>query len=555
MPYNPLRFGSLKIFEEEKNMPSFNFLVVGGGIAGLSFALKAAETGTVAVLFKRNKELSSTSWAQGGIAAVAGQDDLASLHIKDTLTTGEGLSDPKIVELVVTEGPKRVAELIKLGVQFDKEANSENFHLHQEGGHSRRRIFHAADATGSAIQKSLLKEAQANSQITFFENADAIDLITTHKIGQGLRAPNRVIGCYVLREDNSIETFAAEKILLATGGAGKVYLYTSNPDVATGDGIAMAYRAGCRIANMEFFQFHPTCLFHPVAKSFLITEAMRGEGAKLLRIDGTPFMERYHPSAELAPRDVVARAIDHELKISGDEYVLLDITHRPPEFVREHFPTIYEKCLSLGIDITTQPIPVVPAAHYCCGGVVVDENGKTDIENLHAAGECAHTGLHGANRLASNSLLEGVVFGYRAGVESASTRTSTPNNFEIPEWDDSGTVLSEEQVIISQNWDEIRRFMWNYVGIVRSDKRLERALRRSKMIEHEIHDYYWNFQVTADLLELRNLNLVAQLVIKSAMKRKESRGLHYTIDHPNKDPQFAADTVIFPGEAETDSLS
>jgi len=523
----------------------FDFLVIGGGIAGLSFALKVADKGTVAVLFKREAQISSTSWAQGGIAAVAEADDNIELHIEDTLKTGGGLSDPNIVELVVSEGPARVQELVDLGVEFDREEDS-SFHLHREGGHSRRRVFHSADATGYEIQRALLQAARKHKNISLFENVSAIDLITTRKLGIDFHKPNRALGAYILMGPKKIEAFVADKILMATGGAGKVYLYTSNPDIATGDGIAMCYRAGCRVANMEFFQFHPTCLYHPDAKSFLITEAMRGEGARLRRRDGDLFMHRYDDAQELAPRDIVARAIDHEMKISGHEHVLLDITHKSPEFIREHFPTIYKRCLEYGYDITTQSIPVVPAAHFCCGGVVTDEWGRTDIENLYAAGECAHTGLHGANRLASNSLLEGVVFGHRTANHALQNFNRSPRQEPIPEWDTRGAVESEEQVIISQNWDEIRRFMWNYVGIVRSDKRLERALRRSEIIEQEITDYYWNFHVTSDLLELRNLSLVSNLVIRCAMQRKESRGLHYTIDHPHKDDAFLKDTVIAP---------
>lgn len=532
-------------------MKKYDFLVIGGGIAGLSYALEVAKHGTVAVLFKKGLEDSSTSMAQGGIAAVTTPEDSFEHHIEDTLITGGGLSHKNIVEIVVTEGPERVLELEEFGADFDKDGAG--FHLHREGGHSRRRIFHTADTTGYAIQKALLKQAKKDPKITFFPWANAIDIITTRKLGIDADKPNRAVGAYVLLQDRSVEEFVADKILLATGGAGKVYLYTSNPDVATGDGIAMAYRAGCRVGNMEFFQFHPTCLYHPNAKSFLITEAMRGEGAILKRRNGEPFMAKYHPDKELAPRDVVARAIDNEIKTHGDDFVLLDITHRPPEFIKEHFPNIYQTCLTFGIDITKQPIPVVPATHYCCGGVVVDEFARTDVDNLYAAGECAHTGLHGANRLASNSLLEGVVFGYRAAQHSVKTfeRSVTPL---IPAWNAGTAVDSDEEVVITQNWDEIRRFMWNYVGIVRTTKRLQRALERCKLIQKEIDEYYWKFKVTPDLLELRNLNLVASFVIRCAMARKESRGLHYTLDYPTTSDAFLSDTILKPDETTTATI-
>jgi L-aspartate oxidase len=525
-------------------MKQFDFLVIGGGIAGLTFALEAAKVGTVAVLVKKAFEESSTSWAQGGIAAVTAADDNFDLHIQDTLVAGAGLCRRETVEIVVKEGPERVQELIEFGVRFDKAEGGEGYHLHREGGHSRRRIFHSADATGAEIQKTLLKAARREARISFFPYTSAIDLITTHKLGIETNKPNRALGAYVYFAPGKIEAITARKILVATGGAGKVYLYTSNPDVATGDGIAMCYRAGARVANMEFFQFHPTCLFHPQAKSFLITEAMRGEGAKLKRINGEEFMHKYHELKELAPRDIVARAIDNEMKKCGEEYVLLDITHREPKFIREHFPTIYQKCLSFGFDITATPIPVVPAAHYCCGGVVSDLDGRTDIDALYVAGECAHTGLHGANRLASNSLLEGVVFGYRAAQHAIQTFQAHQPHPAIPAWDPGAATDSDESVVITQNWDEIRRFMWNYVGIVRTSKRLERALRRCELISQEIGEYYWNVNVTPDLIELRNLSLVAELVIRCAIARKESRGLHYTLDYPELAATGVEDTVI-----------
>lgn len=530
-------------------MNRFDFLVIGGGIAGLTYALEVAEVGTVAVLFKKGMIESSTSWAQGGVAAVTAADDTVALHQHDTEVAGAGLCHPDIVSIVVTEGPARVQELIARGARFDKDAVAGGFHLHREGGHSRRRIFHAADATGAEIQRSLLEAAKRNPNITFITHANAIDLITTHKLGLHPSEPNRAIGAYVLLNDRTVEVFLADKILMATGGAGKVYLYTSNPDVASGDGIAMSYRAGARVANMEFFQFHPTCLFHPRAKSFLITEAMRGEGAKLKRINGAEFMAAYHPDRELAPRDVVARAIDNEMKKHGEDCVLLDISHRDPAFVREHFPTIYAKCLEFGFDITQGPVPVVPAAHYLCGGIVVDAHGRTDIEGLYAAGECAHTGLHGANRLASNSLLEGLVFGHRAAADSRARFRAYAPVESVPVWNPGSATSSDEQVVIKQNWDEIRRFMWNYVGIVRTNKRLERALRRCELIEQEIREYYWNFYVTSNLLELRNLNLVANLVIRCALARHESRGLHYNLDYPEARETERRDTIVSTGTA------
>jgi L-aspartate oxidase len=523
-------------------MKKFDFLVIGGGIAGLTYALQVAKHGSVGILFKKDTGSSSTLWAQGGIAAVNQPDDSFDLHIQDTLTCGSGLCKPEIVNIVVSEGPDRVHELIELGTHFDT-TDQGDFHLHREGGHSRRRIFHAGDATGFEIQRALLEAVKRTPNIELIAHASAIDLITTHKLGINTGQPNKVLGAYVLRDGVPIEPYLADKVLVATGGAGKIYLYTSNPDVASGDGIAMCYRAGCRVANMEMFQFHPTCLYHPQAKSFLITEAMRGEGAKLLRITGEPFMHKYHEQKELAPRDIVARAIDAEMKLHGDDYVLLDISHRDAAFIREHFPTIYERCLTYGFDITKQPLPVVPAAHYLCGGVLSDQHGRTDIVDLYVAGECSCTGLHGANRLASNSLLEGVVFGYRAAHHSIENRGKHSVSVVPPPWDPGNAVDSDEQVVITQNWDEIRRTMWNYVGIVRTTKRLERALHRMELIRREIQEYYRQCIVTSDLLELRNLSLVAELVIRSALARKESRGLHYTLDYKEMLP-VAEDTVL-----------
>ncbi len=529
-------------------MKKFDFLVIGGGIAGLTFALEVAERGSVAILFKKKLEESNTAWAQGGIAAVADRDDDFSLHIKDTEIAGAGICDHETVKIVVTEGPARVQELIERGARFDKHlgTSSGEYDLTREGGHSKRRIFHAADATGWEILRALLARAREHKNIHFFTDCSAIDLITTHKLGLERSSPNRAVGAYIFESSGAIVPYLAGVTLVATGGAGKVYLYTSNPDIATGDGIAMCYRAGVPVANMEFFQFHPTCLYHPEAKSFLITEAMRGEGAKLRRINGEPFLHKYHQLEELAPRDIVARAIDNEMKTYGEEYVLLDISHKPADFIKAHFPNIYKRCLELGIDITVKPIPVVPAAHYCCGGVLTNQYAETNVQNLFAVGEVAYTGLHGANRLASNSLLEAIVFAHRAAerVKSNATRFST--DMTVPNWDVGAAVSSDEQVVVQQNWDEIRRFMWNYVGIVRSDKRLARALARSDMIEKEIKEYYWNFTVTSDLLELRNLSLVANLVIRSALARKESRGLHYNIDYPELSERFLGPTILQP---------
>jgi L-aspartate oxidase len=531
-------------------MHQFDFLVIGGGIAGLTYALQAAEHGEVAVLFKKDLETSSTSWAQGGIAAVSSKEDDPQLHIQDTLSAGAGLCNKEIVSMVVHEGPKRIEDLIHLGVQFDLLEDNSTYHLNLEGGHSRRRIYHAADSTGYEIQRTLLRKARENKKIVFFQNATAIDLITTYKLGQSGMHDNLVLGAYVYldspeKKDSPVEIFLAQKVLVATGGAGKIYLYTSNPDIATGDGIAMCYRAGVEVANMEFFQFHPTCLYHPEAKSFLLSEAIRGEGGILTTKSGERFMHKYDPRGELAPRDIVARAIDNEIKHSGENFVYLNISHKSSDFILKKFPTIYERCLAFGFDITKQPVPVVPAAHFCCGGVVSDSSGRTSIKNLYVAGECAYTGLHGANRLASNSLLEGLVFGHRAAQDSLSTFDKKQQSpIVIPEWNTGSAIANDELVLISAAWDEIRTLMWNYVGIVRSIKRLERALKRISLIEHEIHNYYWNFYITSDLLELRNLSLVAKLVIDSAVLRKESRGLHFTVDFPQSSQEFQKETVL-----------
>ena len=535
-----------------------DFLIIGSGIAGLMYALKVAESGTVAIVTKKQAVDSNTNLAQGGIASVFDQQDSFDLHIQDTLEAGDGLCNPDVVHQVVTGGPERIRELMEIGVQFNRaevgqgsETGSE-FDLGREGGHSRNRIVHAHDMTGREVERVLLDKARRNPKIRFYENHIAIDLITfSTRIKRGLVTTTHedyCCGAYVLeRESKRVKTFGAGITLLATGGAGKVYLYTSNPDIASGDGIAMGYRAGAAVANLEFVQFHPTCLYHPAAKNFLISEAVRGEGGRLMDADGSPFMQRYDPQKDLACRDVVARAIDTELKRSGQDSVFLDISHKPAEAVTTRFPNLYEKCLSFGIDMTQGPIPVVPAAHYMCGGVVTDMFGRTSINRLYAVGETACTGLHGANRLASNSLLEALVYSDAAARQALKDHADNgAGGFpEIPAWDDVGTTDSDEQIMVTHNWDEIRRLMWNYVGIVRSDKRLERARRRIDTIQKEISEYYWNFKVSPDLIELRNLATVAELIVQCADHRKESRGLHYNIGYPQKDDRrWLKDTVI-----------
>ena len=521
-----------------------DFLVIGSGVAGLTFALEASAHGDVLLVTKRSADESNTKYAQGGIAAVLSSEDSFEAHIADTLTAGAGLCHERTVELCVKEGPARVRALQAIGARFDLAAGSAagnvDLDLHLEGGHSARRVAHSADMTGREVERALLEAVKASPRVRILEHHCAVDLITLAKYG----GPEECAGAYVLDEDSGhVETILARATVLASGGAGKVYLYTTNPDVATGDGVAMAYRAGAEVSNLEFYQFHPTCLYHPQARRFLLTEAMRGEGAVLRRLDGAPFMKLHDPRGDLAPRDVVARAVDFEMKKSGSDHVLLDITDKKPAFVRERFPNIYEECLRWGIDITSQPIPVVPAAHFMCGGVTTNLEGRTTIPGLWAIGECACTGLHGANRLASNSLLEGLVFAHRAAdaLKDVDRKRPWP---DVPEWEVGSATPSDEAVIITQNWDEVRRLMWNYVGIVRSSSRLRRAARRIALLQEEIVEYYWKYFVTRDLLELRNIACVAQLIVDCATSRRESRGLHTTTDYPDTDPKLARDTVL-----------
>ena len=523
-------------------MLQFDTLIIGSGLAGLATALKLADQQKVAVVTKKSLLEGASAWAQGGIATVLSQDDSLDEHIQDTLAAGAGLCDAATTRYVVEHGRQAIDWLIAQGVPFTRDVTTDTgYHLTREGGHSHRRILHAADATGMAVQETVARKVLAHPNITLLEQHIAIDLIMGHKLGG---KELRCHGAYVLNSlTDEVITVAAHDTILATGGAGKVYLYTTNPDTATGDGIAMGWRAGCRVANMEFVQFHPTCLYHPHAKSFLITEAVRGEGGVLKLPDGTRFMPWHDKRAELAPRDIVARAIDFEMKKRGLDCVYLDITHQPVAFLQEHFPTIYARCMELGIDIARQPIPVVPAAHYTCGGIIADLHGRTDADNLYAIGETSHTGLHGANRLASNSLLECLVFAEAAARDILGKPAST--QMWLPQWDESRVTDADEQIVITHNWAELRRFMWDYVGIVRTSKRLQRAQHRIKLLHEEINEYYANFHISADLLELRNLVLSADLIVQSALARHESRGLHYSKDYPETLPE-ALPTVLTP---------
>jgi L-aspartate oxidase len=539
----------------------FDYLVVGSGIAGLTFALKAARNGSVALLTKKSKAETNTNYAQGGIACVQGQDDSFDLHIQDTLSSGDGLCHPEVVDFVVRNGPECIGELLDIGVVFNRVAGADSFDLGREGGHSRNRIFHAQDMTGKAVEQALIAAAEANQNIAIFENHIVLDLIIQQQSMKSgsvdLFHRDTCRGAYVLDvAGKQIHTFVANAVLLCTGGAGKVYLYTSNPDLATGDGLAIAYRAGAKLANLEFVQFHPTCLYHPAAKNFLISEAVRGEGGKLVDGRGRPFMEKYHPLKDLAFRDTVARAIDTEMKTSGDDCVFLDIGHLKSDFIKERFPNIYQKCLSLGIDITKDPIPVVPAAHYMCGGIVADSAGRTSIGNLYALGECACTGLHGANRLASNSLLEAMAYARAAAADCAENLVSWRKRV-LPDVPDCSAGISgqsssnNEMVMIAHNWDSIRRLMWNYVGIVRTDKRLSLALTHIAQIKMELKEHMPHIPLNSDLVELQGLALVAELIVRCAVQRKESRGLHFNVDHPEKDDvNWLKDTIVRKNPAE-----
>jgi len=527
----------------------YDFVVLGSGIAGLTFALRVAERGSVAVITKKNRAESNTNYAQGGIACVTSTEDTFDLHVRDTLEAGAGLCHEDVVRGIVEEGPARIKELIQLGMAFSERENGHGpeLDLGREGGHSKRRILHAKDITGREIERALLTALARHPNVAMFENHAAIDLITRRKLG--FTTENRCVGVYVLDcSTGSVEAVGAGHVLLATGGCGKVYLYTTNPDIATGDGVAMAFRAGVPVANMEFIQFHPTCLFHPRAKSFLISEAVRGEGGILRNEEGRAFMEGVHPLQSLAPRDIVARAIDAELKRSGARCVYLDITHQSRDFLQNRFPAIYARCLECGIDMATEPIPVVPAAHYQCGGVLTTPEGRTELPGLWAVGEVGCTGLHGANRLASNSLLEALVVAHRAAEAVTRENTNTPIRAEnLPPWQSGSAQDPDELVVIYHNWREIRQLMWDYVGIVRTTKRLRRAASRLRSLNEEVQEYYWNYKMSCDLVELRNLVLVASLIVDCALSRHESRGLHFILDYPELDASHPPrDTLLQP---------
>lgn len=526
---------------------SCDVLIIGSGAAGLSLALRLAEHSSVIVLSKGPISEGSTFYAQGGIAAVFDETDSIDSHIEDTLIAGAGICDRQAVSFVASNAKSCVQWLIDQGVLFDTQVQAngeESYHLTREGGHSHRRILHAADATGREVENTLVSKALNHPNIRVLERSNAVDLIVSDKIG--LPGTRRVVGAWIWdRNKEKVETCAAKSVVLATGGASKVYQYTTNPDISSGDGIAMAWRAGCRVANLEFNQFHPTALYHPQARNFLLTEALRGEGAHLKRPDGTRFMPDFDERGELAPRDIVARAIDHEMKRLGVDCMYLDISHKPEAFVRQHFPMIYEKLLGLGIDLTKEPVPIVPAAHYTCGGVMVDDYGRTDVDGLYAIGEVSYTGLHGANRMASNSLLECLVYGWSAAEDIQKRMPYARQTEKLPAWDESRVENSDELVVIQHNWHELRLFMWDYVGIVRTNKRLQRAQHRVRLLLSEIDEFYSNYKVSRDLIELRNLALVAELIIRSAMQRRESRGLHYTLDYPDLLPE-ARDTILVP---------